>query len=64
MKILVDMDRCSGHGRCYTVAPQVFEADEEGYCAARGREVEVLPGLEADAQRGIDNCPEGAIKAV
>lgn len=27
----IDTDRCSGHGRCYALAPEVFAPDDEGY---------------------------------
>ena len=27
-RVTVDADRCTGHGRCYTLAPDVFDADE------------------------------------
>ncbi len=30
-RVEIDTDRCSGHGRCYTLAPQVFAPDDEGY---------------------------------
>ena len=33
MKIHLDNEVCSGHGRCYTLAPDVFDADDEGYGA-------------------------------
>src|SRR3546814_10183679 len=31
MRIEIDGDRCSGHGRCYSLAPDVFDCDDEGY---------------------------------
>ena len=31
-RVAVDSDRCTGHGRCYTLAPDVFDADEVGHC--------------------------------
>ena len=31
----VDPDRCVGHGRCYTLAPKVFDADDVGHSAIR-----------------------------
>ncbi|MDH3060927.1 ferredoxin, partial [Gordonia alkanivorans] len=33
MKIVVDRDTCQGHGRCAVYAPEVYELDDEGYCA-------------------------------
>jgi ferredoxin len=63
-KIEVDGRLCHGHGRCWTLAPQIYSADAHGFNAARGRIQEVPPGLEDQAQVGIDNCPEGAIRRV
>ncbi len=64
MRISVDSERCNGHGRCYTVSPDVYAPDDEGYCADRDRDREVLPGLEADAAAGARACPEGAITVI
>jgi ferredoxin len=59
MRITVDRDRCTGHGRCYALAPEVFDADDDGYGVAR---FEQLPAdLEDAARRGAANCPEDAI---
>jgi ferredoxin len=59
MRIALDPARCTGHGRCYTLAPQVFDADDEGCGVVRS---ELVPsGLEDVARRGAANCPEDAI---
>ncbi len=58
-RVRVDADLCTGHGRCYTLAPHVFDADEVGHCVAL---VEDVSGeLEAQARTGEQNCPEQAI---
>ena len=32
MKIRIDEELCSGHGRCYSLAPEVFSArDDDGF---------------------------------
>ena len=31
MHIVLDSQRCTGHGRCYSLAPHVFDADDEGH---------------------------------
>ena len=59
MRIEVDHEACTGHGRCYTLAPEVYECDDDGYCAGDDREVPVA--LEAAARRGAAGCPERAI---
>jgi ferredoxin len=57
--ISVDADRCVGHGRCYTLAPDVFDADEVGHAILL---VEDVSGeLERHAVTGEQNCPEQAI---
>jgi ferredoxin len=58
-RVSVDLDRCAGHGRCYTLAPDVFDADEVGHSVVR---VEEIAGeLESQAVLAEQNCPEGAI---
>ena len=60
MKLLIDAEMCTGHGRCYVLAPEVFEPDEEGHgVALRGGDVPA--GLEEVARRAANNCPERAI---
>ncbi|HEY1842227.1 MAG TPA: ferredoxin [Mycobacterium sp.] len=56
----VDADRCVGHGRCYSLAPEVFDADEVGHSIVL---VDNVSGdLEARATDAEKNCPEGAIR--
>ena len=57
--VSVDADRCTGHGRCYTLAPDVFDADEVGHSIVLIREVS--GELEQHAVAGEQNCPEQAI---
>jgi ferredoxin len=59
MRVTLDRTRCTGHGRCYVLAPDVFEADDDGYSVVRS--VEVPVHLEGQARTGQANCPEGAI---
>ena len=61
MRVRVDFDACTGHGRCYVLAPEVFAPDDEGYNTARGGVLEVVPGAEAAAHRGVHACPEAAL---
>lgn len=58
-RICVDADKCTGHGRCYTLAPDVFDADEAGHCVVL---VDKVSGeLESQAVTAERNCPEHAI---
>ena len=59
MRIDVDQEACTGHGRCYTLAPEVFECDDDGYCLPS--DTEVPAELEAQARRGVAGCPERAL---
>lgn len=60
MRIAYDRTKCQGHGRCYALAPELFDADDEGYAV-----VLVSGDLDdaqvAQAQLAADNCPEYAI---
>ncbi len=60
MKVRYDRDACQGHNRCYLLAPEVFDVDDEGY-AILLIDGEVPPELEAKARLAADNCPEYAI---
>jgi ferredoxin len=59
MRVRIDPERCSGHGRCYEVSPAVFTDDERGYGVVREEELD--PGLLEDARRAVATCPERAI---
>jgi ferredoxin len=61
MKIRIDEDLCSGHGRCYSLAPDVFAArDDDGFGEVIG-DGTVAPELEAQARKAAANCPERAV---
>ena len=62
MKIRLDKERCTGHGRCYVLAPDVFDEDEPGYCVLK---LEAVPEeLQESARSGVDSCPEHALTIV
>ena len=61
MKLRVDTDLCRGHGRCYTLAPNLLEDDDEGYVTVRGQEITVAVDHVDDARNAADSCPERAI---
>jgi ferredoxin len=59
VKLSVDAARCTGHGRCYSLAPAVFGEDEHGHCVIRLAEV---PSEHQRAARlAVANCPEDAL---
>jgi ferredoxin len=59
LRFSIDTNLCSGHGRCYTLAPQWFDADDVGYGQVKDA---VVPGeARAAAEDVAHACPEGAI---
>ena len=61
MKLAIDYERCTGHGRCYSLRPALFSDDEQGYGQV------IVPGdlsesQLVDAQRAVQACPEQAIR--
>jgi len=60
VKVRVDGDLCVGHGRCYVLAPEIYEDDERGHCVVVAPEP--APAQEARARLGAENCPEHAIR--
>ena len=60
MKIHFEREKCQGHGRCYALAPSLFDCDDEGYALVR--EAGELDAAQAAVARlAADNCPEFAI---
>jgi ferredoxin len=59
MKVRVDEEACTGHGRCYMLAPDVFAPDDRGHCVVVVADVPAE--LEGQARAGQANCPEQAI---
>ncbi len=62
MRVEFDADACTGHGRCYALAPEFFGADDDGYCVDPTGPVP--EHFQAAARRGAENCPENAITIV
>ena len=59
MRVSIDRSLCTGHGRCFSLAPEVFGYDEEGFSVLKLETI--TPGREAAAHLGAGACPEGAI---
>ena len=60
VRIRVDADKCQGHNRCYSLAPELFDVDDYGYATAAG-DGEVPAGMEDKARLAAANCPEYAV---
>ena len=63
MKVLVDLEVCSGHARCAAKCPEVYGTDEIfGKCVIL---LEDIPDeLQKGAVLGARSCPERAIKVI
>jgi ferredoxin len=59
--VRIDLERCTGQGRCYSLAADVFAADDEGFG------IVLIPGIDdgsplaAQAETAVLSCPESAI---
>src|ERR1700733_4506335 len=59
-ELRVDADR-TGHGRCYSAAPNLLSDDEEGFVTLRGSAMPIADGQLADAGEAGAARPEPAI---
>jgi ferredoxin len=60
MRIRIDTELCTGHGRCYDLAPELFVDDDEGYGQVIG-DGEVAPEHAEAARKAVVGCPERAV---
>jgi ferredoxin len=57
--VVIDPERCQGHGKCMLDCPDVFDCDENGYGVVT---VSVVgEELRAAVDRSVAGCPERAI---
>ena len=62
MRLTIDAEMCTGHGRCYTLSPQLLSDDEEGFVTERGPDDRGPDGVSrAPLGDAALSCPEGAI---
>jgi ferredoxin len=59
-RVSIDTSQCSGHGRCYEVAPQLFHPDDDGYGQVTGSLVRGHDRALAERVAGL--CPEFAVR--
>jgi ferredoxin len=64
VRLSVDAAQCTGHGRCYILAPDLLDCDGEGYVTIRGEAIAVPEDQRAAAEEAAGTCPEGAISLV
>ncbi|MDX2600337.1 ferredoxin [Streptomyces caniscabiei] len=60
MKILLDRGKCTGLGICESMAPDVFEVDDDGALVLM---TESVPeGRRAEIEAVVSNCPTEALR--
>jgi len=65
MRVGFDAERCVGHGRCYALAPALFDADDQGHALVlAGAGGEVAEHFVDAVRVAVANCPEGALTIV
>ena len=62
MKVIVDLEKCEGHGRCYNFAPELFEQGSDD----KSKVLHPVIGednldLHRNAEAAQMMCPAGAI---
>ncbi len=62
MRIKIYGSKCQGNARCWALAPDMFELNDEGYM--EGGEIEVPAGEEQRASRAARACPERALTVI
>jgi ferredoxin len=60
VKVRIDPEICQGHGRCFSIAPGIFDFDDLGNGVVIGDGTLTSDTLEL-ARLAQSNCPEHAI---
>jgi ferredoxin len=62
MRLIIDPDRCKGHGQCVLAAPNVVELGDDG----KSRVIHELigPGYADEARTAELLCPEEAVTII
>lgn len=60
MKIKVFAEKCQGHARCWSYAPNLITLNDEGY--VEPGDIDVPEGEEKTAKHAVLSCPERALK--
>ncbi|MFV9633419.1 ferredoxin [Mycobacterium neumannii] len=60
MRVEVDLDRCTGHGICESIAEDVFEVGDDGIVLIQEPE---RPESDRDRmQQAVTQCPAAALR--
>jgi ferredoxin len=60
MRVRIDTEKCTGHGRCYMLAQVLFEDNDQGYGKVIGEGL-VTADTAEDAIQAEIGCPESAV---
>ncbi len=59
-RLVVDRKACAGHGLCYSIAPDVIDADDQGDPVITA---DPIPDDQLElAQNAVEACPERALR--
>ena len=62
MRVEVDLDKCTGHGICESIADDVFEVQDDGTVLIQENE---RPESDRDRmQQAVTQCPAAALRLV
>lgn len=60
MRVVVDWDRCEGHGMCVDAAGELFRLDDDGVLHAETGEIP--DDLQPRARAAVRLCPVAALR--
>lgn len=62
MRVEVDLDKCTGHGICESIAEDVFEVQDDGTVRIHGEE---RPDSDRERmQQAVTQCPAAALRLI
>ncbi|MGB8406031.1 MAG: ferredoxin [Mycobacterium sp.] len=62
MRIEVDLDKCTGHGICESIADEIFEVQDDG--AVRIQDAERPESDRERMQQVVTQCPAAALRLI
>ena len=62
MRIVVDRELCTGQAMCESIAPDIFEINDDGELEVKA--AEIPDGRLGEAERAVACCPNAALHLV
>jgi ferredoxin len=59
MRIVIDYERCESHGVCMTIAPEIFDIDDNDNLVVD--QEAAGPGMRHVVEQAVAGCPRAAI---